>query len=82
MVRRTMISKAGMVAVFLLLLVSGLTDSQELKVRGEQASCPLLEGVFVSIMRRIFNPGYHKVKLKILNNFVIIFPFLGSAFRG
>merc|ERR1711990_574313 len=59
-VRRTMISTAGLVASFLLLLVSGLTDSQELKVRGEQASCPLLEGVFVSIMRRIFNPGYHK----------------------
>ena len=77
-----MISTAGLVASFLLLLVSGLTDSQELKVRGEQASCPLLEGVFVSIMRRIFNPGYHKVKLKISNNFVSIFPFLGSAFRG
>ena len=24
-------------------------------------NCPLLDGVFVSIMRRIFNPGYHKV---------------------
>merc|ERR1711990_410232 len=59
-VRRTMISTAGLVASFLLLLVSGLTDSQELKVRGEQASCPLLDGVFVSIMRRILNPGYHK----------------------
>ena len=38
--------------------------SQEVKVRGDQGSCPLLEGVFVSIMRRIFNPGYHKVKDK------------------
>ena len=76
-----MISTPGLVAG-LVLVVMGLTNSQELKVRSDQASCPLLEGVFVSIMRRIFNPGYHKVKLKILNNFVIIFPFLGSAFRG
>ena len=58
-----MISPAGLVTV-LVLLVSGPTSSQEVKVRGDQGSCPLLEGVFVSIMRRIFNPGYHKVKDK------------------
>ena len=81
-----MISTPGLVAVFLLVVVSGLTDSQELKVRSasDQASCPLLEGVFVSIMRRIFNPGYHKVILKIFFyfNIVSIFFFLGSSLRG
>ena len=79
-----MISTPGLVAVFLLVVVSGLTDSQELKVRSDQASCPLLEGVFVSIMRRIFNPGYHKVILNIFVyfNIVSIFFFLGSALRG
>jgi len=25
-----------------------------------QGTCPLLDGVFVSVMRRIFNPGFHK----------------------
>ena len=64
-----MTSTPGLVAVFLLVMVSGLTDSQELKVRSDQASCPLLEGVFVSIMRRIFNPGYHKVEIQIINSF-------------
>ena len=28
--------------------------------RETAASCPLLDGVFVSVMRRIFNPGFHK----------------------
>ena len=27
----------------------------------EAGACPLLDGVFVSVMRRIFNPGFHKV---------------------
>ena len=26
----------------------------------QHGSCPLLDGVFVSVMRRIFNPGFHK----------------------
>ena len=71
-----MISTAGMVAVFLLLLVAGLTHSQELKVRSDQASCPLLEGVFVSIMRRIFNPGYHKVMIMVHKYEIIVIVFL------
>ena len=66
---RTTISRAGLVAG--LLVVTGLTHSQELRVRSEQASCPLLEGVFVSIMRRIFNPGYHKVMIMIYKNIII-----------
>ena len=32
------------------------------RIKNEQ-NCPLLDGVFVSIMRRIFNPGYHKVNV-------------------
>ena len=27
----------------------------------EVGSCDLLDGVFVSVMRRIFSPGFHKV---------------------
>ena len=27
----------------------------------EMGSCDLLDGVFVSVMRRIFSPGFHKV---------------------
>ena len=27
----------------------------------ELGSCELLDGVFVSVMRRIFSPGFHKV---------------------
>ena len=79
---RTASSRAGLVAGLLLLVVSGRTDSQELKVRSEQASCPLLEGVFVSIMRRIFNPGYHKVMRKISKRWSELFCFLGLVVRG
>ena len=79
---RTASSRAGLVAALLLLVVSGRTDSQELKVRSEQASCPLLEGVFVSIMRRIFNPGYHKVLGKISKRWSELFSFLGLVVRG
>ena len=79
---RTKISRAGLVAGLLVLLVTGLTDSQDLKVRSEQASCPLLEGVFVSIMRRIFNPGYHKVLGKISKRWSELFCFLGLVVRG
>ena len=79
---RTASSRAGLVAGLLLLVVSGRTDSQELKVRSEQASCPLLEGVFVSIMRRIFNPGYHKVLGKITERWSELFCFLGLVVRG
>ena len=76
-----MISTPGLVAG-LVLVVMGLTNSQELKVRTYQASCPLLEGVFVSIMRRIFNPGYHKVLGKISKRWSELFCFLGLAVRG
>ena len=80
---RTTISRAGLVAGLLLLLVTGLTDSQELKVRSEQASCPLLEGVFVSIMRRIFNPGYHKVMIMVHKYKIFkLFSSPGPAVRG
>ena len=79
---RTTISRAGLVAGLLAVLVTGLTDSQDLKVRSEQASCPLLEGVFVSIMRRIFNPGYHKVMGKISKRWSELFSFLGLVVRG
>ena len=27
----------------------------------EVGSCDILDGVFVSVMRRIFSPGFHKV---------------------
>jgi hypothetical protein len=33
---------------------------QSLDVGGVTAECPLLSGVYVSVMRRIFNPGIHK----------------------
>ena len=80
---RTTISRAGLVAGLLVLLVTGLTNSQELKVRSDQASCPLLEGVFVSIMRRIFNPGYHKVKKIYINHKIFKLCSLpGPAVRG
>ena len=49
---------------FILLCLSYSSGSQ-VKLKTEQNVCPLLDGVFVSIMRRIFNPGYHKVNINI-----------------
>lgn len=49
----------------LLFSLSPLAASLEagaVRIKNEQ-NCPLLDGVFVSIMRRIFNPGYHKVNV-------------------
>ena len=49
----------------LLLSLSPLAESLDpgaVRIKSDQ-NCPLLDGVFVSIMRRIFNPGYHKVLL-------------------
>lgn len=49
----------------LLLPLLGLGTWGEVSVgtmaeRDTAATCPLLDGVFVSVMRRIFNPGFHK----------------------
>ena len=55
-----------MVPMLLLLPLLGLGTRAEVSVgttvaeRETAASCPLLDGVFVSVMRRIFNPGFHK----------------------
>jgi len=44
----------------LILLCLSNSSGSQVKLKTDQNLCPLLDGVFVSIMRRIFNPGYHK----------------------
>ena len=39
-------------------MVSGQGKTVAISKPGEH--CPLLDGLFVSVMRRIFNPGFHK----------------------
>ena len=49
----------------LILLCLSYSSGSQVKLKTDQNLCPLLDGVFVSIMRRIFNPGYHKVNINI-----------------
>nr|ACO15466.1 Phosphatidylinositol-glycan biosynthesis class X protein precursor [Caligus clemensi] len=49
-------------ACFLLHGVFGikLRESSVDGIRGNTSKCPLLEGVYISVMRRIYNQGFHK----------------------
>ena len=49
-------------ATLLLPVISVAAEVSIASLPAEVGSCPLLEGVFVSVMRRIFSPGFHKVK--------------------
>ena len=50
-----------MFLIILTLLMSGLCQGEvSMHSRVSSSSCPLLDGVFVSVMRRIFQPGFHK----------------------
>ena len=49
-------------ATLLLPVISVAAEVSIASLPAEVVSCPLLEGVFVSVMRRIFSPGFHKVK--------------------
>jgi len=47
-------------ATLLLPVISVAAEVSIASLPAEVGSCPLLEGVFVSVMRRIFSPGFHK----------------------
>ena len=49
-------------ATLLLPVISVAAEVSIASLPAEVGNCPLLEGVFVSVMRRIFSPGFHKVK--------------------
>ena len=49
-------------ATLLLPVISVSAEVSIGSLPAEMGSCPLLEGVFVSVMRRIFSPGFQKVK--------------------
>ena len=49
-------------ATLLLPVISVAAEVSIGTLPAEKGSCPLLDGVFVSVMRRIFSPGFHKVK--------------------
>ena len=49
-------------ATLLLPVMAVLAEVSIGTLPAEKGSCDLLDGVFVSVMRRIFSPGFHKVK--------------------
>jgi hypothetical protein len=51
------------VAALVIITLARHTESQGKTMYGKGGSnekCPILDGIYVSVMRRIFNPGFHK----------------------
>lgn len=51
-------------ATLLLPVMAVLAEVSIGTLPAEKGSCDLLDGVFVSVMRRIFSPGFHKVNYR------------------